>query len=520
MTIDNHPMQGSPTERMPWVNAVGSEEILADAAPDDPLQEQPMQGIDNLEPPQGSIISRAYNYGTHALRTAIIVSELTPLNEVARYGALAASLAETRNPIVSAAVLGGTTLAIEGAAAVAAAEYVAQNKAAQVIQGIGDRLPDKPWLRRFFQPKQLGDEAGVSRLAEAGIALNLGVVASMQAHQGMATGREVGEVRAHGLKTAGFLAGALAVEGALIAEGIDNADSPWVWGAGVALLGAAVARKGIHKVKNYFTSEQTVEQTQEISQPRYDLSKEELAQLESSLVSQIKESHGDGVIVPVLISPESRFANIVRTYEAEYFPEVKELPAEVESNTVFLALVDTRDGIDRVVHATTLSGFDIDGAPNTEADVAEEQSTGFIVTDDLVSMGNFTPAEFKEYYISRGYDLQKCLSVETNFIVGERPPLFNGLRTADVAYLAVFQMFMTRNPEVGRAAIFSSINHASTQSFARVGVQCLPLMGRNDLVTSESMQGLEYKPVAIPYNDTSRHLFDNIAALNLDPVKV
>jgi hypothetical protein len=175
------------------------------------------------------------------------------------------------------------------------------------------------------------------------------------------------------------------------------------------------------------------------------------------------------------------------------------LPAEVEDNTVFLALVDTRDGQDRVVHATTISGYE---------DTASESATGFIVADDLAEMGNFTPEEFREYYQKKGYDLSKCISVETNFKVGDKAPLVNGMRTVDIAYLSVFKMLMSKEPELGGAAVFSSINRASIVSFGRRGLKCEPLMGRDDLVTSESVHGLVYKPVAIPYNEASRHVFE------------
>lgn len=474
----------------------------------DPLEQVAVLALEE-KPDSASV--RTQKYGLHAIRAAIIASEITPVNEMVRYGALAATLAETRNPVVAAAVLGGTTMMVEGAAAIASAEYIAKNKVTEVVKTVADKLPDKPWLRRFLTPKNKEEfeQARPSHLAEAGLALNLGVVAAMEARQRVERNREVGEVRTHGLKVAAFLSGALAVEGAAIAEGIENAGSPWVWGTGLGLLGAAAIKSGYRKLRNRNNSK--VPSNEVV--PRYDLDTKELAQLESELVDLAKERAGSETVVPIVIDPKSKFANIVRTHEAEHFPEVKELSAEVEHNTVFLAMVDTRTDIDRVVHATTLSGYSIDGSTEDKA-----ESTGFIVADDLANLANFTPQEFKKYYREKGYDLNKCLSVETNFNIGDRVPLLNGMSSADIAYLTIFQLFMAREPELGKATIFASINEASAKSFARIGLKCELLMGRDDLETPESRLGKAYKPIAIPYTAESRHIFESLP--RLAPIKV
>ena len=237
------------------------------------------------------------------------------------------------------------------------------------------------------------------------------------------------------------------------------------------------------------------------SPPRYDLTPEELRSLELDLVNEIKESNPEEGIASVWIGPNHKYANILRNHEAQLFPEVTELPQDIEDRSLFLALVDTRNSEDRVVHATTISGVlgRKAGEPNPD-DPEGPVTSGFIVIDDLIEMGNFTPEEFWSYYKDAGIDLSSSMSVETNFAVGERVEKYNGLSTPDIAYLSLFRLLERRATNLGTAVVFASINDRSINSFKRVGITCSPLMGRADLVTSESLEGLDFKPVVIPNN--------------------
>jgi len=245
--------------------------------------------------------------------------------------------------------------------------------------------------------------------------------------------------------------------------------------------------------------------------PRYDLSPEEINALEGEVVAKVEEQFEKEGIYAVWISPESKYANILRTYEAEYFPEVKDVVAEVEEDTVFLALVDTRTDSRRIVHATTLS------AMSDEAkELAEPETTGFYTVDDLIEMKNFTAREFLDYYAAKGVDMNSCISVDTNFKIGERAPKFNGLDTAQLAYVTVFNFVQKRATETSlherekKFAVFASINLPSIISFKRMGIECEPMMGRDDLITSESMRGLKYTPVAIISNENAIELFQTL----------
>src|SRR3990167_10880042 len=71
-----------------------------------------------------------------ALQSTIIALEVGPTNEAMRYGAFGAVLTRSRNPLVGAVVLGGSTLLVEGAAALATADLIASEKANKTISWI------------------------------------------------------------------------------------------------------------------------------------------------------------------------------------------------------------------------------------------------------------------------------------------------------------------------------------------------------------------------------------------------
>lgn len=245
--------------------------------------------------------------------------------------------------------------------------------------------------------------------------------------------------------------------------------------------------------------------------PRYDLKPEEIGEIETELLFAANKLTTDGGIVATWISPWHNYSNLLRSYEAVNFPEVVELPEDIEDRSLFLALVDTRDGVERVVHSTTVSGIlGRKAGDEIEDEEGVHITSGFIVIDDLVEMGNFTNEEFWDYYNERGIDLEHSMSVETNFRVGDRVESYSGLSTSDIAYLSLFRLLKRRANSLNTAVVFANINGKSIHSFERVGIVCEPLMGRSNLVTSESMQGLDFKPVAIPSN---AKIFDQI---NLD----
>lgn len=243
--------------------------------------------------------------------------------------------------------------------------------------------------------------------------------------------------------------------------------------------------------------------------PRYDLTAEELSVLNDQIVASVREAYPQEGIYSALISPSHPYSNFIRGHEAPYFPEVNDFPSELEDDTLLFALVDTRAESDRVVHVGTISGPGLWRPTSTDTLKGEYEpnKTGFLFVDELISLGNFTAAEFEAYYHEKGYDLSKCIAVETNVKVGPSAPKFDGLRTVDLGYLTLFGLIERGAPDIGGAAVFASINRASAISFGRVGIGYEPLMGKSDLLTPESRLGRVSMPVAIPYDENYKTLF-------------
>lgn len=245
--------------------------------------------------------------------------------------------------------------------------------------------------------------------------------------------------------------------------------------------------------------------------PRYDLTPEELKTLESEFIHSIEERGITDGIVATWVTPFHRFADIPRVYESQYFPEVEELSDQETENSLYLVLVDMREGEKRPVHSTIISRQNISKEGLSSNSDVDKGETGFYVIDDLIKTGNFTAEEFRDYYETKGFDLSKCISVETNFRIGDKVSRYQGVRVPELSYMVVMGMFFDANPEIGKSAVFASINRMSALSFKMAGLKYEPLMGRTDFVTSEAARGLIYHPVCIPYDDDNHPVFEKLA---------
>lgn len=262
---------------------------------------------------------------------------------------------------------------------------------------------------------------------------------------------------------------------------------------------------------------------QDKAQPRYDLSAEELQAREQELVRTVKKKFDDqDDLYAVWISPESPYADILRAQESFYWEHIQEIMAPHERQSLFLALVDTREGSDKIVHGFRISG----GGVFTEDDrrVAQDieidpNSTGLVLIDDLInSEQGVTAEDFRGYYQARGFNVSKFISVETNFRrpgMEERVPRYNGLPASQVGYLALFQFCDREDLGVNESAIFASINHASVMSLGLVGLEYESIVGRDDLRTpvEDGKFDSDYKPVMIPASEKNISIFRTISKL-------
>ena len=234
----------------------------------------------------------------------------------------------------------------------------------------------------------------------------------------------------------------------------------------------------------------------------YFLPDERLDSIEREIVDAVI-AETDGInppgLVPVWIDAKCKAADFVRTHEAKLFPEVTGLSDKVDDRTIFLAVVDTRGERQSITHGLTLN------TPEKHSDNFDAK-TGFYTIDNLIDRGNFSADEFRKYYESKGVDLSQTLSIETNFRIKEKTMRWNGVKSADVAYLAVFQLFMKSEPELHKSGIFATINEQQKKSLERLGLVPELLLGREHFDTEEAEFGIDSSPVFLWYTPESREI--------------
>jgi hypothetical protein len=209
---------------------------LSIVEPPEFLAEQEPNAAETAPPPadeQGRL-RKTLDTAKYALTSAVVTAEILPItNEGARYGALAATEMATRNPLVGAAVLGGSTLLVEGAGAIAAANLLTGSTGNKLFNWVNEKLK-----------KVVPDEAKMSPPLEAGLAMTAGTPILMAAKQREQPDRTKEEARRHGLLTAAWMAGVFAVEGALISEGAGDYTDPKKVGAALLATGAIATLPG------------------------------------------------------------------------------------------------------------------------------------------------------------------------------------------------------------------------------------------------------------------------------------
>ena len=162
-----------------------------------------------------------------AVQGTVVAAELFPLsNEGFRYGSAAYALTETHNPAVGAAVLGATTLLIEGAGALAASELLANKGANRVLE----------WVHKKAD-KKLHGATKIPAAGEVAIAMTLGTPALLTAKNAADPTRTVEQNRRHGLFTASWMAGIFAGEGELLGKAAYNYHDPKLWAANIVAAG-------------------------------------------------------------------------------------------------------------------------------------------------------------------------------------------------------------------------------------------------------------------------------------------
>jgi hypothetical protein len=439
-----------------------------------------------------------------ALRTAeiaMVAYESSPflIDDGLRYALLTGVYAATRSPELSAVAYAAATLGTETAAGVAAADLLASERGEKVVEKSNEVL----------EKLHISANAKVSKTAKAITSLYLGTPVYLGMKQREDPSRNLRENIRSGIRTASAIAGVCAVEGYALTSSANEVIRGVEKGAEQMrpeyALPAVAALGGLKILINRAKEKATK------VKPRYDLSPKELKKLEKKLVDKAKATANGTGACAAWLPHDHPYANIIRTHEGSLFLDdgVNDFPEEAEAKTLQLALINTQPGNERVVHGATLMGPALNGnGRSVEELIDEEKTTGFETIDALVRHGNFTAEEFAQFYRSRGVDLEQCVSIETNFKIGENTELQN-IPSAYLAYLLMFKR-ATRQTESGKieGGVFASINEPSIKSFEKFGLKVEPLMGQEDLETPESKLGKEYKPVFIPPAPENCALFE------------
>lgn len=135
----------------------------------------------------------------------------------------------------------------------------------------------------------------------------------------------------------------------------------------------------------------------------------------------------------------------------------------------------------------------------------------FFVTDLVEAGQQVDLQELDTYYALKDIRMERMISVETNFRLGEQ---LDGMRSADLAYLSLFALASMTSAD----GVLAHLNAPAISSLERVGVAWHPLAGREDLVTPtvapDGTVGIDpdYRPVCIPRNDPqNQRVFTDLA---------
>ena len=181
-------------------------------------------------------------YGTMltSVQAAVVATEVTPVNEAIRLFAAGAAIAKGWDPEAVGAVIGGTTFVIEASAAAAAAGLMTHERGERVVKSIKQKMEDRG----------VSPEARFSRLAKSAIAFLGGSAISVAVEKIERPDMTSPELRRYGVKTAGYLAGVTAVQGYLVARGINTPDIETIGTATAAIAGTVGVRKwGSNKIR-------------------------------------------------------------------------------------------------------------------------------------------------------------------------------------------------------------------------------------------------------------------------------
>lgn len=204
------------------------------------------QSISTSVEDENAIMCAARSAGRGLLRgaeSAVLVAEVSPLNEAMRVAAGGAAIKAGISPEGVAAVYGGSTLVIESVAALVAARWLSSDRSKKSVVWFNEKLEDRG----------ISPDAKFNKFTKAGIVFFGGSAISQTVEVREEPEMEKPEIRNYGLKVAALLAGACAVQGYFIGQGFET-PSPGSIGVATIAAGSLVGFGGW--IKRRVSSEQ------------------------------------------------------------------------------------------------------------------------------------------------------------------------------------------------------------------------------------------------------------------------
>lgn len=219
------------------------------------IKAQPIQGLEtNQELVLNEGTSRLeglYRAAKLSGQWAVVMAEISPLNEVARGGLFVAGEVVSRNPFVGGLTIGLSTFAIEACGGLAAAELMNSSRGQRLFGEINKKSSS---LHVPMIDKRVNIPMEISGLSKVGWTLLGGTVVGMAIEQRENPLRSVRDNKAYSLMTSIWLGGVAGVGGILLSEGVDiGLNDPKTGGFLTASVVGAVAagkwlkKKFIHK---------------------------------------------------------------------------------------------------------------------------------------------------------------------------------------------------------------------------------------------------------------------------------
>lgn len=206
-------------------------------------------GLLNTELPVEEMVPRSKLHASvhvakRVIQSAIIVAEVSPLNEAARYAVLGTAHGMSDgNSIISGLAFGTATFAIEATAAVATSGLLDSKGSKSIIGKINNKM------KRIFKPEPSHE---MSPLTQGAIAMLGGSAVLVAAKQVENPGRSRAQNNSLGIKAAALMGSYFAVEGAVTSGAAHAYGWPKTIGAGILILaGAQAGYNRIIKRKKY-----------------------------------------------------------------------------------------------------------------------------------------------------------------------------------------------------------------------------------------------------------------------------